>query len=87
MSPRRRTTRAARWAKAASSKGVGARALLAVDLYYRAASEGSREGLVVHTHMAWLYLHHARFRRDKVDYRYRRGSDRVNDQTGRLHQH
>jgi len=46
-------------------------ALLAVDLYNRAASERSLEGFVVHMHMAWLYLHHARFLRDYVDYRYR----------------
>lgn len=47
-------------------------ALLAVDLYNRAASERSLEGFVMHMHVAWLYLHHARFLRDKVDYRYRK---------------
>lgn len=46
-------------------------ALLAVDLYNRAVSERSLEGFVVHLHLAWLYLHHARFERDGVDYRYR----------------
>ena len=42
-----------------------------MDLYNRAASERSLEGFVVHMHMAWLYLHHAKFLRDNVDYRYR----------------
>jgi hypothetical protein len=51
-------------------------ALLAVDLYNRAASERSLEGFVVHMHMAWQYLHHARFLRDGVDYRYRHGNGR-----------
>jgi hypothetical protein len=46
-------------------------ALLAVDLYNRAASERSLEGFVLHLHLAWLYLHHARFGRDGLDYRYR----------------
>ena len=52
-------------------QGSRREALLAVDLYNRAASERSLEGFVVHMHMAWLYLHHARFLRDGVDYRYR----------------
>jgi Domain of unknown function (DUF3644) len=51
-------------------------ALLAVDLYNRAAAERSLEGFVVHMHMAWLYLHHARFLRDGVDYRYRHDNGR-----------
>lgn len=46
-------------------------ALLAVDLYNRVAAERSLEGFVVHMHLAWLYLFHARFARDGVDYRYR----------------
>jgi hypothetical protein len=46
-------------------------ALIAVDLYNRAAAERSLEGFVMHLHLAWLYLHHARFERDGVDYRYR----------------
>jgi Protein of unknown function (DUF3644) len=29
------------------------------------------EGFVVHMHVAWLYLLHARFIRDNIDYRYR----------------
>jgi hypothetical protein len=47
-------------------------ALLAVDLYNRAASERSLEGFVMHMHVAWLYLLHARFERDGIDYRYRK---------------
>jgi hypothetical protein len=51
-------------------------ALLAVDLYNRAASERSLEGFVVHMNLAWLYLHHARFERDGIDYRYREAGGR-----------
>jgi hypothetical protein len=46
-------------------------ALLAVDLYNRTAAERSLEGFVVHMHLAWLHLLHARFSRDALDYRYR----------------
>jgi hypothetical protein len=46
-------------------------ALLAVDLYNRAASERSLEGFVMHIHVAWLYLLHAKFERDGVDCRYK----------------
>ncbi len=46
-------------------------AVLAVDLYNRRAAERSLEAFVVHMHMAWLYLHHAKFLRDGVDFRYR----------------
>jgi hypothetical protein len=52
-------------------------ALIAVDLYNRAASERSLEGFVVHMHLAWLYLHHARFQRDAVDFRYRESDGRL----------
>jgi hypothetical protein len=45
-------------------------ALLAVDLYNRAASARSLEGFVMHMHVAWLYLAHARFAREGVDFRY-----------------
>ncbi len=57
-------------------QGSKKEALLAVDLYNRAVSERSLEGFVVHMHMAWLYLHHARFLRDKVDYRHREDNGR-----------
>lgn len=46
--------------------------LLAVDLYNRSAAERSLEGFVVHMHLAWLYLLHAAFRRNGLDYRYRK---------------
>lgn len=46
-------------------------ALLAVDLYNRPAQHRHLEAFYVHMHLAWLYLLHARFRRDGVDYRYR----------------
>lgn len=52
---------------------VGSRreALIAVDLYNRAATERSLEGFVLHMHLAWLYLCHAKFERDGVEYFYR----------------
>ena len=45
-------------------------ACLATDLYNRSSSERSFEGFVVHMNMAWLYMLHARFARDDIDYRY-----------------
>jgi hypothetical protein len=44
---------------------------LAVRLYNDAAESRGFEGFVVHMHLAWLYLLHARFMRDGVDFRYR----------------
>lgn len=46
-------------------------AVLATRLYNDAAESRAFEGFVVHMHMAWLYLLHARFIRDGIDYRYR----------------
>lgn len=46
-------------------------ARLAVDLYNRPTEPRSLEGLVVHMHLAWLYMLHAQFLRDGVDFRYR----------------
>lgn len=45
-------------------------ARLAVDLYNRSTRERSLEGFVVHMNLAWLYLFHARFQRDDIDFRY-----------------
>lgn len=45
-------------------------ASLAVRLYNDPAEVRSFEGFVVHMHLAWLYLIHAQFVRDDVDYRY-----------------
>lgn len=45
-------------------------AVLAVRLYNDPAEVRAFEGFVVHMHVAWLYLLHARFQRDNVDYRY-----------------
>ena len=45
-------------------------ASLAVRLYNDPAEARSFEGFVVHMHLAWLYLLHAQFTRDDVDYRY-----------------
>lgn len=47
-------------------------AILAVRLYNDPTETRSFEAFVVHMHVAWLYLIHARFTRDGVDIRYRR---------------
>lgn len=46
-------------------------ATLAVRLYNDPHAKRSFEGFVIHMHVAWLYLLHARFARDGVDTRYR----------------
>lgn len=46
-------------------------ALLAVDLYNQPKRPRRLEAYFVHMHIAWLYLLHARFVRDSVDFRYR----------------
>lgn len=58
-------------------QGSKCEALLAVDLYNRAASERSLEGFVVHMHMAWLYLIHAKLTNDKIDFRYKKSNGRL----------
>ncbi len=45
-------------------------ACLAVRLYNDSAENRAFEGFVIHMHLAWLYLLHAEFIRDGVDYRY-----------------
>lgn len=56
---------------------------LAVRLYNDPTETRSFEAFIVHMHVAWLYLLHAEYARDKVDYRYwrtvgkRRFLDRV----------
>jgi len=45
-------------------------ACLAVRLYNDASEKRSFEGFVIHMHLAWLYLLHAEFVRDGVDFRY-----------------
>lgn len=45
-------------------------ACLAVRLYNDSAEARAFEGFVVHMHLAWLYLLHAEFVRDDVDFRY-----------------
>lgn len=45
-------------------------AQLAVRLYNDPAESRSFEAFIVHMHVAWLYLLHAEFERDKVDCRY-----------------
>lgn len=45
-------------------------ACLAVRLYNDPAESRSFEGYVIHMHLAWLYLIHAQFIRDGVDFRY-----------------
>jgi hypothetical protein len=50
-------------------------ASFAVQLYNDSARPRTFEGFVIHMHIAWLYLLHARFERDGVDYRYRDRDD------------
>lgn len=50
-------------------------ATLAVRLYNDPSEPRAFEAFVVHMHVAWLYMLHARFNRDKVEIRYR---DRTN---------
>ena len=45
-------------------------AALAVRLYNDPAEIRAFEGFVIHMHLAWLYLMHARFMRDDVEFRY-----------------
>lgn len=46
-------------------------ALNAVELYNRPAGRRPLEAFLVHMHIAWLYLLHAEFMRDKVNFHYR----------------
>lgn len=50
-------------------------ATLAIRLYNDPVQSRAFEGFVIHMHLAWLYLLHARFSRDGVDFRYRRTDD------------
>ena len=50
-------------------------ATLAIRLYNDSSQTRAFEGFVVHMHLAWLYLLHARFTRDKVEFRYRDKND------------
>lgn len=45
-------------------------AALAVRLYNDPAEDRALEAFIVHMNLAWLYLLHAEFTRDEVDYRY-----------------
>lgn len=47
-------------------------ARLAVELYNQPREPRRLEAFYIHMHLAWLYLLHARFRREGVDFRYRR---------------
>jgi hypothetical protein len=55
------------WHSVQASK---AEALVAVDFYNSSGQTRSFDGFVVHMHLAWLYLLHAEFARDQIDYRY-----------------
>jgi hypothetical protein len=46
-------------------------ALLAVQAYNAPGQPRRLEAFYVHMHLAWHYLLHAKFRRDRIDYRYR----------------
>jgi hypothetical protein len=47
-----------------------------VNLYNEAGQPRRLEAFFVHMHLAWLYLLHARFHRDEVDYHYRQPNGR-----------
>ncbi len=47
-----------------------AEALLAVEFYNTTGERRSLEAFVIHMHLAWLYLLHAEFVRDEIDFRY-----------------
>jgi hypothetical protein len=49
-----------------------AEALAAVDHFNSTQARRNIEDFYVHMHLAWLYLLHAEFRRDGIDYHYRR---------------
>ena len=51
--------------------GARDEALLAVDLYNQPRQPRRLEGFFIHMHLAWLYLLHTEFKRDRIDYRYR----------------
>ena len=48
-----------------------------MDLYNRPGEDRRLEAFIVHMQIAWLYLAHARFGRDGVDYRYWNASGRL----------
>ncbi|MEZ4554208.1 MAG: DUF3644 domain-containing protein [Dehalococcoidia bacterium] len=56
--------------------------LLCVDLWNRRASNATTSGAVVHANIAWLYLFHARFQRDAIDYWERQNGRRIRDAEG-----
>lgn len=62
-------SRPARWK--ATVDAARAEACLAVRLYNDPSEPRSFEAFIVHMHLAWLYLLHATFQRDGIDYRYR----------------
>jgi hypothetical protein len=65
---RRVVARPPRWQ--ATLDAATGEACLAVRLYNDAAETRAFEGLVIHMHLAWLYLLHAEFVRDGIDFRY-----------------
>lgn len=52
-------------------------ACLAIDFYNRPSEKRSYLDFVVHMHLAWQFLLHASFERDKIDYLYRDAKGRV----------
>lgn len=52
-------------------EGSQQEALLAVSLYNQVGDGRRLEAFFVHMHLAWLYLFHARFKRDGIDFRCR----------------
>ena len=58
-------------------EGSREEATLAVDLYNQPRQPRRLEAYLVHMHLAWLYLLHARFRRQGTDYQYRLPNGRI----------
>lgn len=57
--------------------GAREEALLGVDLYNQPRQPRRLEAFFVHMHIAWLYLLHAEFKRDGVDFRYHLSNGRL----------
>ncbi len=57
-------------------EGACDEAILAVDLYNQPRRPRRLEGFFIHMHLAWLYVLHAEFQRDGVDFRYKLANGR-----------
>src|SRR5262245_16536711 len=58
-------------------KAAKQEAVLAAQLYNDPAEPRRLEAFYVHLHLAWTYLLHAKFRRDRIDYHGRQPDGRL----------